>query len=151
MEQLGKHFKAIAGPLLQRHGLAYADLLAVWDEILGPELAPHCLPEKYSLPRGEKTGGQLTLRVRFGRALDIQYRGPQIIERINQFCGFQAVSSLKVLQGGLPEPKIAAKSAPENAAIEAALRDELRPIADERLKQSLAHLGREVLSRQKPS
>lgn len=146
MEQLGKHFKKIAGPALTRHGLAYADLLAAWDDILGPELARHCLPEKLTLPRGEKTGGQLVLRVRFGRALDVQYQGPRIIERINQFCGFQAVGSLKVLQGQLPEAKIPPKAPALDAASAKALESGLSGVDDARLRQALAKLGAGALA-----
>ena len=147
MEQLGKHFKKIAGPALTRHGLAYADLLAAWDEILGPELARHCLPEKLTLPRGEKTGGQLVLRARMGRALDVQYQGPRIIERINQFCGFQAVASLKVLQGTLAEPKSPPPAPRLDAAAAKALESELSGVADGRLRQALAALGQAALAR----
>ena len=86
MEQLGKHFKKIAGAALTRHGFAYADLLAHWPDILGPELSRHCLPEKLSFPRDPsgtaKTGGTLTLRARYGRALDVQYSAPAIIAAI---------------------------------------------------------------------
>ena len=108
MEQLGKHFKKIAGAALTRHGFAYADLLAHWPDILGPELSRHCLPEKLSFPRDPsgtaKTGGTLTLRARYGRALDVQYSAPAIIERVNAYCGYNVVVALKVLQGALPEP-----------------------------------------------
>ncbi len=140
MEQLAKHFKKVAGAALTRNGFAFADLLSSWPEIAGAELAPHCVPEKLS------RGGQLVLKARFGRALEVQYAGPVLIERINRFCGFAAVSSLKVLQGPLPEPRKSPKPAPRLAPeAEAALAEKLTRIEDPRLKAALARIGAQAL------
>ena len=146
MEQLGKHFKKIAGAALTRHGFAYADLLAHWPDILGPELSRHCLPEKLSFPRDPsgtaKTGGTLTLRARYGRALDVQYSAPAIIERVNAYCGYNVVVALKVLQGALPEPPAPAPAPPVlGAAQRAKLDQELAGLGDGRLKDALSRLG----------
>ena len=146
MEQLGKHFKKIAGAALTRHGFAYADLLAHWPDILGPELSRHCLPEKLSFPRDPsgtaKTGGTLTLRARYGRALDVQYSAPAIIERVNAYCGYNVVVALKVLQGALPEPAAPAPAPPVlGAGQRAKLDQELAGLGDGRLKDALSRLG----------
>lgn len=154
MEQLGKHFKKIAGAALTRHGFAYADLLAHWQDILGPELSRHCLPEKLSFPRDPsgtaKTGGTLTLRARYGRALDVQYAAPMIIERLNRYCGFNVVVSLKVLQGALPEPPAPRPSpASLGAGEQAKLDAELAGMADGPLKDALSRLGSGALGGRK--
>lgn len=154
MEQLGKHFKKIAGAALTRHGFAYADLLAHWEDILGPELSRHCLPEKLTFPRDPsgtaKTGGTLTLRARYGRALDVQYAAPVIIERLNRFCGFNVVVSLKVLQGELPERAGPRPAAPRlEPARQAKLDAELASFGSGRLKDALSRLGSGALAGRK--
>jgi hypothetical protein len=156
MEQLGKHFKKIAGAALTRHGFAYADLLAHWQDIVGPELSAHCLPEKLSFPRDPsgtaKTGGTLTLRARFGRALDVQYSGPAIIERVNRYCGYNVVVALKVLQGALPEPPPPPPAPPRlEAGEQAKLNERLAGLGEGRLKEALSRLGAGALaSRKRP-
>jgi hypothetical protein len=154
MEQLGKHFKKIAGAALTRHGFAYADLLAHWPDILGPELSRHCLPEKLSFPRDPsgtaKTGGTLTLRARFGRALDVQYSAPAIIERVNAYCGYNVVVALKVLQGALPEPPAPPPAPPVlGAAQRTKLDQELAGLGDGRLKDALSRLGASAMAAKK--
>ena len=148
MEQLGKHFKAIAGPLLTRNGFAFGELLAAWEEILGPELARHCVPEKLSFPKGLKTGGTLLIRARFGRALDVQYAAPRLIEQLNRFCGYEAVAMVKVIQGALPEAPRKPGPPPEPAAGQKAqLEAELAGIGEPRLKAALERLGKAAMAR----
>jgi hypothetical protein len=152
MEQLAKHFKKIAGAALTRHGFAYADLLGAWPEIAGPELSAHCSPEKLSMPRDGQNGGVLTLRARPGRALDVQYAGPVIVERVNRFCGFAAISAVKVLQGELPASPARVPEEPElDSQAQARLDAGLEGLPPGRLRDALSRLGRAAMARQKRS
>lgn len=78
------------------------------------------------------------LRVEPQRALDVQYKGQQIIDRINAYFGYAAVAALRMLQAPLrpveSRPKVPiARSLPANAELEtipdAALRDALQRMA----------------------
>lgn len=93
-----------ARPVLDRvagqHGFARTDVLTRWAEIVGEALAPTCRPVKVS--HGSKRGLGATLTVRAGgaRALEVEHLAPRIIERVNGFYGYRAISRLRIVQGG---------------------------------------------------
>jgi len=85
-------------------------LLTEWRTIVGHELAEYSIPERLKWPRnvdaytdtpaGEKgrPGATLVLRVDGPRAIDLQFQSGQIIERINTYFGYQAVTGLRFIQ-----------------------------------------------------
>ena len=104
MERLDKHFEKLTKASFARYGFAYGELMARWPEIVGGALALHSEPEQIKWPRGsgenaQKLGGTLVIRAEPGRGLDLQYQTHQIIERINQFYGYGAITSIKIMQG----------------------------------------------------
>jgi hypothetical protein len=135
-------------PVLERHGRAYATLIAEWTSIAGPALAAMSLPEKLSPGGPNAHGGTLTIRVAGAAATEIQHLAPQIIERINTCLGFGAVARLKVVQGPLPgraprRSRVPPLASPEaKAAIESATAG----IADEPLRAALARFGEAVVA-----
>lgn len=152
MERLDKHFEKLTKASFARYGFAYGELMARWPEIVGEMLAQHCEPERIKWPRGagevaQKLGGMLVIRAESGRGLDLQYQSHQIIERINQFYGYGAVTSVKVMQGHVTSTKtLKNKENPLDPETEKALDTQLESIADERLKQALHRLGAGALA-----
>ena len=146
METLDKHFRTLAKAAFARHGFASEQLFSQWGAVMGPIFADFCLPEKIKWPKttsadARKIGGTLVLRAVAGRGLELQYEGPRIIERVNQFLGYGAITSLKIIQGSLqPAP---AKSAPRPMAPAAAKAwaENIDDIADEDLKAALTRLA----------
>jgi hypothetical protein len=132
-------------PVLEKHGRAYATLIADWASIAGPALAGMSLPEKLS-PGSNASGGTLTIRVAGAGATELQHLAPQIIDRINTCLGFSAVARLKTVQGPLPgrprrRHRILPTASPEaKAAVESATAD----IPDEPLRAALARFGEAV-------
>jgi hypothetical protein len=142
METLDKHFRKLTQPLFKKHGFAQGDVLASWPQIVGNTMAAICRPERIRWPRGsdETQGGTLHLKAQMGRSLDVQYATPQIIEKVNQFLGFSAISAVKVTQGPLPtaEPHITATTQVDLPQLET--------VKDSDLKSALARLGSGVLA-----
>ena len=152
MERLDKHFEKLTKASFARYGFAYGELMARWPEIVGDTLAQHCEPERIKWPRGsgemaQKLGGTLVIRAEPGRSLDLQYQSHQIIERINQFYGYGAVTSVKVMQGHVTSAKsLKNKENLLDPETEKVLDTQLESIADERLKQALHRLGAGALA-----
>jgi hypothetical protein len=152
MERLDKHFEKLTKASFARYGFAYGELMARWPEIVGETLAQHCEPERIKWPRGsgemaQKLGGTLVIRAEPGRSLDLQYQSHQIIERINQFYGYGAVTSVKVMQGHVTNAKtLKNKENLLDPETEKVLDTQLELIADERLKQALHRLGAGALA-----
>jgi hypothetical protein len=98
METLNRYFRDLTKVAFARHGFAQTDLFARWAEIVGLERAQMCRPERIRWPRGEgddgqKLGGTLIVQAAPGRGLDIQHETPHILERINMYFGYGAISS----------------------------------------------------------
>ena len=152
MERLDKHFEKLTKASFARYGFAYGELMARWPDIVGGALAQYCEPERIKWPRGagetaQKLGGTLVIRAEPGRGLDLQYQSHQIIERINQFYGYGAVTSVKVMQGHITGNKpLKQKDNPLDPKTEQALETRLESIADEKLKQALHRLGTGALA-----
>jgi hypothetical protein len=151
METLGKHFKNLASTAMQKHGFRQGDLLSHWSAIAGDMLAEITAPDRIKWPRngplefGETSsrGATLVLRCNPGRALDVQYQIPQIIERVNQFFGYRAITSIKLIQAGtnVSEPvKRAARPPIASVSVLAVT----SMIDNEDLLQALRRLGAHV-------
>jgi hypothetical protein len=134
------------GEAFAKQGFAAVELVSRWEEIVGAEIAAHSQPEKIQWPRTPQAGnapqpGTLLLRVEGPAALEIQHMSDVILQRVNQFFGWQAVAGLRLRQAPLarrmaPRPK----PAPDPAAV-ARIAASLPEIRDEKLREALARLG----------
>ncbi len=157
LERLDKYFNPVAGKALERFGFAYAELIANWPAIVGDELAAVSAPERVRWPRsGEGTdgrgrGGTLVIAAEAGHAIDLQHDSGRVIERINSYYGYEAITELKIRQTRV-KPHPPADSRPAEISPDKAerLHARLEDIADETLKAALERLGRGVLAGGKP-
>jgi hypothetical protein len=130
-----------------KQGFAATELVTRWPEIVGPEIAAHCEPEKIQWPRPyeneDQQPGTLVLRVEGPTAIEIQHLSKIILERVNRFFGWQAVSELRLRQAPLGRREKTAPPVPDHAAAER-IASSLTEISDEKLRQALARLGAAV-------
>jgi hypothetical protein len=110
MRAVGSFIAGLTAKAYAKHGFSVAGLAGQWSAIVGGELAAYTRPEQLRWPRrrqapGEvatvrrREGATLVLRVEGARALDVQFRTPQVLERINGYFGYAAVGTLRFLQG----------------------------------------------------
>lgn len=141
--------------LARRTGMTL-DLIAGWDDIAGPDYAPFTLPEKILWPRRASEDepfepATLVLACEGHHALFIQHAMPELIDRLNRFLGYGAISRIRLVQKPLNKPAPAAKRrSVELTPEEAGRLDEvLDHIEDEKLRERLARFGRGVIARQR--
>ena len=151
---VAKQVAATARAIFKSRGFQQDHIVRHWVEIVGPSLATMSLPEKLAFPRkkGEDNnrraeGGLLTVRVDGPASLEFAHQEPQILERINGYYGYRAVTRLKLLQAPLPLPAPSKKRQilALNEEEEAELLSKTADIASPELKASLEMLGRKVL------
>ena len=145
---------------LHKRGFAELRVLTDWAEIAGPALAEVCKPLRVSYSNG--FGATLHLWVAPGRGPELQMQSPRIVERVNAFYGYRAVSRIRVSQtapgrGGFSAPsqgfdRSAAPGRPNSVQdippdIAARADDLARGVAEEELRDALARLGRNVIGR----
>ncbi|MGH6865016.1 MAG: DUF721 domain-containing protein [Methyloceanibacter sp.] len=139
-------------PAARARGFATTSLLTDWPAIVGRELAQFTMPDKVVWPRRREEsetgdakkgrrgdGAVLVLRVDGPRAIEVQHRSGQILERVNTYFGYRAVTEMRLLQApvvraakrGSRRPMPApADALPAHAGIE-----------DEGLRKALSRLG----------
>jgi hypothetical protein len=137
-------------PAARRRGLAEAKLLTEWPTIVGPGLAGRCQPVRLDRSTSRQ-GGVLVLHVAGSAALELQHSELQILERINGFFGYPAVSRLRLIQAppsrrsSRPHPRV---DRPVSGADELEVREAVQVIRDPALRTALADLGRTLRSRE---
>ena len=154
---LHKHVRNVTRKSFEHYGFAYAEILAGWRNIVGDEYAAFCAPERIRWPRGQsefasqgrrKAGGMLVIRVADGRAVELQHDSSRIIERVNTYYGYEAVTGLSFVQGPLPAPQERAViREPLSAEREQVLEQRIAPVRNDELRRALRRLGRGAMSR----
>lgn len=161
----GSYVPRIAAKAFEKFGFHTAEIMTQWPRIAGAEIAAWSSPERIRWPRaaggtegGEgdaRPGGTLVLRVEPARALDVEYRAAEIMDRINRYFGYRAVDTLKIIQAPLTAPSgspseapAAAIAAPRAAAgAPAAPPENIAAIPDDGLKAALQSLWASVNGR----
>jgi hypothetical protein len=147
------------GEAASGHGFAEPEVLLRWAEVVGEQLSGLCTPVKVSYSRAHRLGATLVVRAAGARATEVEHLGPRIIERVNQFYGYGAISELKVTQttgdasGGFAEAPAGYKGRPRAVPEEpgpeeiARAAEMTRGIRSEALRAALTRMGAHVLSR----
>jgi hypothetical protein len=130
----------------RRFGFVQSSVVTRWHEIVGERHAQVCMPEAIRFPPGEKTGGILQLVVLPAHAPLIQHVIPEIIERVNRFFGYRAVTKVKLRQGAVKPPHGGGvrQAPPSLKPIPLELGDSLRDIGDPELRAVLESLARSL-------
>jgi hypothetical protein len=133
-------------PVIRKRGLARAELLAWWPDIVGEAYAGRTLPERIRWPRDGRAA-TLIIKCDPSLALQLSYETSRIRERLNSYLGYQAIGAVKIVQHpvGSAAP---ARRAEQEPSPEAAARLEARlgPVEGP-LRESLLELGRRVIAR----
>lgn len=146
---IGALIGSVIAPVCAKRGFATADLISSWADIVGPRYAATTMPEKITWPRRDQAkapaGATLVIRVDAGMAIYLQHETGVVLDRINGFLGFGAVSQLKIVQGVVSSPRKAAVAPPPlSAADEAVVVDTVASVESDGLRQALERLGRGV-------
>lgn len=154
-DQVSKLLEPLSGNKSAGKQFAALDLVAAWPEIVGPRLAGLCLPVK--LRPAPKTrsrhtkavdGGILEVRADPAMVIDLDYGQALIVERINAFYGYSAVSALKVIAKPLiKQERVAQGSAKAPAPTQADFSraaQQTGSVEDPGLRKALEALGASI-------
>ena len=130
----------IAGTTFKRFGFMQGAVVSRWAEIVGDRYSRVSTPESIRFPAGKKSGGTLTLSVEGAHAPLMQHLGPLIIERVNRFFGYEAITKIAFKQGRAPKAD-ARPQRPALVPIPKELGEGLREIADPELRACLESLA----------
>ncbi|AKM07540.1 DUF721 domain-containing protein [Pelagerythrobacter marensis] len=144
--QIADLMPQIGRTAFRRFGFVQSSVVTRWPEIVGQQHARVCMPEAIRFPPGEKAEGILQLVVLPAHAPLIQHVIPEIMDRVNRFFGYKAVSRVKLRQGEVKVPRgqEPAKAPPSLKPIPMELGDSLRDIGDPELRTVLESLARSM-------
>ncbi|MDX2159525.1 MAG: DciA family protein [Hyphomicrobiaceae bacterium] len=151
---VGSFVPRLTRPAFERYGFSAATLITDWATIVGADIARWTSPERLKWPRrvelGDETadvdrgrpGATLFVAVDPARALDIQYKGRQIVERINAYFGYRAVFDLKIVQApDLSQRRAVPAAEPAVPARAAQSLAEVSAVTDEGLRAALERMA----------
>jgi hypothetical protein len=149
-QPVGAYVAKALDPVARTRGFATTALLSEWPAIVGQELAQFTMPDRVVWPMRRKDeaanntptrraeGATLVLRVEGARGIEVQHRAGQILERVNLYFGYRAVTEMRILQAPVrraaPRPVVPPQA--EIAEFPAA-----SAIDDARLRRALGRLG----------
>lgn len=152
---IGLHAARALKPTFDERGFNVVEVLNNWPAIVGAEYAAFTAPERVNWPkrpsdetqaaqrlRRKPEGATLVLRVDGPRAIEVQHRSNVILDRINTYFGWQAITSLRFVQA--PVARKTQSKTPRAMPTEATIRahaNRLDGLASEDLRQAFARLG----------
>jgi hypothetical protein len=149
---VGAYAARALDPAARARGFATSALLSDWPALVGAELAKFTAPDRVLWPRrwdeadddapqkGRRDEGAiLVLRVEGPRAIEVQYRSGQILERVNSYFGYRAVVEMRILQA--PVARKAERSAPPAPPTDPEVLPPDVAIEDGGLRAALVRLG----------
>ena len=133
------------------------EILSGWTGIVGDQLSQFTLPQKISFKKNERTNGILELLVLSGAfALEVKQREPQILEKINTFFGYEAITKLKIIQNSCPENFLISQNPIDNMKNFLVSKEEqnyiteiVKDVENKDLRQHLENLGKAVFGHKK--
>ncbi len=151
---VGAFVPKVTAAVFEKYGFHSAEIMSSWETIVGADLARLTRPETIKWPRGARApvdadeagrsaGATLIVACDPAFALEVSYRHKEIIDRINRYFGYRAVSQLKVHQ--VPRVENAAspqKGFPKPAGPKAEAQTAAVPPGD--IAAALEALGRSV-------
>jgi hypothetical protein len=149
-------------PVLQARGIARAAILTEWAEIVGPAIAPYCLPLEIKWPHrhnDSQNGAPISSKAQKASqarliiacpgafVLDLQAATPTLLEAINRRLGWNCIGSVQISQ--MPLPKIIPTEPPRalDPALIQSAKARLNDIDSVELRKALAILGAEISQR----
>lgn len=156
---VGSWVPRLTRPAFEKFGFSAATLITDWATIVGPAIAAYAAPERLKWPKLPRSDGAddeprpaatLVLAVDPGRALDVQYRARQLVERINAYFGYRAVADLRIVQTPMAPPAGSSARPPvpmATAGRPTAPPPEVAAVADEGLRSALLRMAAGVSAR----
>ena len=150
LNRLSRTLDSFSRKILGSRGFVEVDILTEWDKIVGSELAQYSFPQKISFGK-EKNNGTLYLAVPSGAyALELQQRSKFIIDKINTYFGYNAVSNIKIIQNAGMVPLQLPQEKKHKISVTQEQKDQItaltNEINNEDLKNILIKLGENIFS-----
>ena len=134
-DTLPKNLKKI----INKKGHIYSETLSNWKYLVGNELFKVCFPKTFK--NSNRFGvSTLVVMVKRGHEVDVEYSKKNILEKMNNFFGYDVVEKLKFISFDDEQKTNSSNETKSNNVAISRYRDKIKDVRNEKIKKSLTEL-----------
>ena len=134
-DTLPKNLKKI----INKKGHIYSETLSNWKYLVGNELFKVCFPKTFK--NSNRFGvSTLVVMVKRGHEVDVEYSKKNILDKMNNFFGYDVVEKLKFISFDDEQKTNSSNKTKSNNVAISRYRDKIKDVRNEKIKKSLTEL-----------
>ncbi len=134
-DTLPKNLKKI----INKKGHIYSETLNNWKYLVGNELFKICFPKTFK--NSNRFGvSTLVVMVKRGHEVDVEYSKKNILDKMNNFFGYDVVEKLKFISFDDEQKTNSSNETKSNNVAISRYRDKIKDVRNEKIKKSLTEL-----------
>jgi hypothetical protein len=134
-DTLPKNLKKI----INKKGHIYSETLSNWKYLVGNELFKVCFPKTFK--NSNRFGvSTLVVMVKRGHEVDVEYSKKNILDKMNNFFGYDVVEKLKFISFDDEQKTNSSNETKSNNVAISRYRDKIKDVKNEKIKKSLTEL-----------
>jgi len=134
-DTLPKNLKKI----INKKGHIYSETLSNWKYLVGNELFKVCFPKTFK--NSNRFGvSTLVVMVKRGHEVDVEYSKKNILDKMNNFFGYDVVEKLKFISFDDEQKTSSLNKINSNNVAISKYRDKIKDVKNEKIKKSLTEL-----------
>ena len=134
-DTLPKNLKKI----INKKGHIYSETLSNWKYLVGNELFKICFPKTFK--NSNRFGvSTLVVMVKRGHEVDVEYSKKNILDKMNNFFGYDVVEKLKFISFDDEQKINSSNETKSNNVAISRYRDKIKDVRNEKIKKSLTEL-----------
>lgn len=141
-QPLGRVMGGVLKGTFASRGAQDAGLFVSWTQIVGPDIAKMCVPEKLTTDTTQAQNTTLTLRVAPGASLYVESYKAQILAHVHRFYGYAKVTHLRLFQAPLPKDRRPVKRAVPQTDVPGHEEAQIQKVGDPGLQEALRALAK---------
>ena len=125
--------------IINKKGHIYSETLSNWKYLVGNELFKVCFPKTFK--NSNRFGvSTLVVMVKRGHEVDVEYSKKNILEKMNNFFGYDVVEKLKFISFDDEQKTNSSNETKSNNVAISRYRDKIKDVRNEKIKKSLTEL-----------
>ena len=134
-DTLPKNLKKI----INKKGHIYSETLSNWKYLVGNELFKVCFPKTFK--NSNRFGvSTLVVMVKRGHEVDVEYSKKNILDKMNNFFGYDVVEKLKFISFDDEQKTNSSNETKSNNVAISKYRDKIKDVTNKKIKKSLTEL-----------
>ena len=125
--------------IISKKGYIYSETLSNWKYLVGNELFKVCFPKTFK--NSNRFGvSTLVVMVKRGHEVDVEYSKKNILDKMNNFFGYDVVEKLKFISFDDEQKTNSLNDTKSNNVAISKYRDKIKDVKNEKIKKSLTEL-----------